>query len=188
MKLAQAGLKPCPTLHSSAFTRRVAQPFSPAPFTRRVAQAFKPAGVIALIALSACAPKTKYVAPVVETPAAFRENGNWKTAEPSDTVLRGDWWTLFGDPQLDALEVQIDVSNETLKAAEAQFMQPRALVRGTRSPSSFRRSAPVPSIGAAQQSRTRAGRRRSITTPTRTSCCRYASPTKSMSGDGFTAP
>jgi NodT family efflux transporter outer membrane factor (OMF) lipoprotein len=137
VKRVQAGRKPCRTI------------------TRRMAQAFRPAAALSLLALSACAPKTKYVAPVVETPAAFRENANWKTAEPSDTALRGDWWTLFSDPQLDALEQQIDISNETLKAAEAQFMAARALVRGTRS-QLFPQVSAGPSIGGAQPSGNRA--------------------------------
>ena len=47
-------------------------------------------------------------------------------------MLRGTWWELFGDPELNALEPQIDVSNQNLKAADAQFAQARALVRGTR--------------------------------------------------------
>jgi NodT family efflux transporter outer membrane factor (OMF) lipoprotein len=47
-------------------------------------------------------------------------------------MLRGNWWELFGDPDLNALEQQIDVSNQTLKAADAQFAQARALLRGTR--------------------------------------------------------
>jgi NodT family efflux transporter outer membrane factor (OMF) lipoprotein len=84
------------------------------------------------LAISACAPTVKYVQPTVEVAPAFRENADWKTAQPADDVLRGNWWELFGDADLNALEQQIDVSNQTLKAAEAQFAQARALVRGTR--------------------------------------------------------
>jgi NodT family efflux transporter outer membrane factor (OMF) lipoprotein len=84
------------------------------------------------VAVSACAPKVKYVQPTVEIAPAFRENADWKTAQPADDALRGNWWELFGDPDLNALEQQIDVSNQTLKAAAAQYAQARALVRGTR--------------------------------------------------------
>jgi NodT family efflux transporter outer membrane factor (OMF) lipoprotein len=84
------------------------------------------------VTLSACAPKVKYVQPTVEVAPAFRENADWKTAQPADDVLRGNWWELFGDPELNALEQQIDVSNQTLRAAAAQYAQARALVRGTR--------------------------------------------------------
>jgi NodT family efflux transporter outer membrane factor (OMF) lipoprotein len=95
-------------------------------------QAVRLAVVGALVAVSACAPKVKYVQPTVEIAPAFRENADWKTAQPADDVLRGNWWELFGDPDLNALEQQIDVSNQTLKAAAAQYAQARALVRGTR--------------------------------------------------------
>jgi NodT family efflux transporter outer membrane factor (OMF) lipoprotein len=97
-----------------------------------VVQALRPAVAVALIAISACAPKSKYVTPTVEIAPAFRENADWKPAQPADDVLRGNWWELFNDADLNALEQQIDVANQTLKAAEAQFAQARAIVRGTR--------------------------------------------------------
>ena len=65
----------------------------------------------------------------------------WKTAQPSDQIARGKWWEIFQDPQLNALEEQINVSNENLKAAEAQFRQARALVR-------FNRAAYYPTVTA----------------------------------------
>ena len=95
-------------------------------------QAFRPAVLAAVIALSGCAPKVKYVQPTVEVAPAFRENAEWKPAQPADDLLRGNWWELFGDPDLNALQQQIDVSNQTLRAADAQFAQARALVRGAR--------------------------------------------------------
>ncbi len=85
-----------------------------------------------VLAISACAPRLKYIAPTVDAPPAFRENADWKTAQPGDEALRGTWWELFADPDLSALEQQIDVSNQTLKTAAAQFAQARAIVRGTR--------------------------------------------------------
>ena len=98
----------------------------------RVAQGFSPAIFIIVLAIAGCAPKTKYVTPTVEVAPAFRENAEWKTAEPADGTIRGKWWKLFGDPDLNALEQQIDVSNQTLQAAAAQYAEARALVRGTR--------------------------------------------------------
>jgi NodT family efflux transporter outer membrane factor (OMF) lipoprotein len=73
-----------------------------------------------------------YVPPPVEPVGAYKENANWKTVAPQDAEVRGNWWEMFSDPQLDALEVQVSVSNDTLKAVEAQFNQARALVRGSR--------------------------------------------------------
>jgi len=88
--------------------------------------------VVTLLATSACAPKTKYVTPAVDVAPEYRENAAWKPAQPADDVIRGKWWELFGDPALNALEQQIDVSNQTLQAAAAQYAQARASVRGTR--------------------------------------------------------
>jgi NodT family efflux transporter outer membrane factor (OMF) lipoprotein len=53
----------------------------------------------------------------------------WKVAQPSDTQLHGNWWELFGDPKLNALEAQVNVSNQNIAAAFASFMQARALVK-----------------------------------------------------------
>ena len=90
---------------------------------------------VALIALLAvgCSVGPKYQRPIIQAPVAYKESQGWKTAQPADTVLRGDWWTLFGDAQLSALEQQVDLSNQNLKAAEAQFQQARALIRVTQS-------------------------------------------------------
>lgn len=79
-----------------------------------------------------CAPKTTYERPPAPTPPAFKENANWKPAEPRDAEIRGTWWEMFGDPLLNDLESRIDVSNQTLRAAAAQFDQAVAIVRGAR--------------------------------------------------------
>ena len=111
-----------------------------------------PAGIaIALLSLSACAPKTAYVMPTVDIAPAFRENADWKPAQPADAALRGNWWEAFGDVDLNALEQRIDVSNQTLKAADAQFAQARALVRTTRA-GLFPTVDVVPTVGRAQAS------------------------------------
>jgi NodT family efflux transporter outer membrane factor (OMF) lipoprotein len=119
--------------------------------TIALATVVRPAVIVALMAVSACAPKAKYVTPTVELAPAFRENADWKAAQPADEALRGDWWELFGDPVLNGLESQIDVSNQTLRAAEAQFAQARAIVRSTRA-NLFPTVDVVPSAARAQQS------------------------------------
>ena len=53
----------------------------------------------------------------------------FRPANPSDAVDRGPWWQIYGDPALDGLAAQVDISNQTLKAAEAAYRQARALVR-----------------------------------------------------------
>src|SRR3989475_12666763 len=67
--------------------------------------------------------------PPVEVPPAYKEAGNWKTAQPNEQSLGGNWWEIFQDPQLNALEQQVDISNQNLKAAHARYMQARALLR-----------------------------------------------------------
>ena len=61
-------------------------------------------------------------------PPAFKENADWKPANPVDQAVRGNWWEVFRDPQLSALQSQIDVSNQTLRAQQARFLQARAAV------------------------------------------------------------
>jgi NodT family efflux transporter outer membrane factor (OMF) lipoprotein len=59
--------------------------------------------------------------------------GNWKPAEPSDEARKGKWWEIFQDPQLDELEEKLTVSNQTLRAAQDQFLEARAQLRISRS-------------------------------------------------------
>ncbi|HTZ50001.1 MAG TPA: efflux transporter outer membrane subunit [Verrucomicrobiae bacterium] len=65
-------------------------------------------------------------------PDSFKEAGQWKSATPSDQDLRGKWWEVFGDPQLNELEEQVTVSNQDLKIAEAHLREARAQVRYNR--------------------------------------------------------
>jgi NodT family efflux transporter outer membrane factor (OMF) lipoprotein len=82
--------------------------------------------------LGACAVGPDYVRPTAAVPAAYKENRGWTVARPADTADRGPWWEVFGDPQLNALAQQVDISNQTVKAAAAQYEQARALVESTR--------------------------------------------------------
>jgi NodT family efflux transporter outer membrane factor (OMF) lipoprotein len=74
-------------------------------------------------------------APVYKTPesapaaALYKESGDWKAAQPVDNETRGAWWTLFHDPQLDALEAKVGDANQDLKAAFARLQQARAATR-----------------------------------------------------------
>jgi NodT family efflux transporter outer membrane factor (OMF) lipoprotein len=76
-----------------------------------------------------------------ETPTANTANG-WKPVQPGDAQLKGAWWTLFGDAQLNALEPQVDTANQTLKAAEANFRAARAEIQ-------YARSYQAPTVGVA---------------------------------------
>jgi NodT family efflux transporter outer membrane factor (OMF) lipoprotein len=85
--------------------------------------------VVAAFHLTGCTVGPKYQRPVAEVPPAYKEVGDWKRAQPNDQSLSGNWWEIFQDTQLNALEAQVSVSNQNLKAAEAQYTQARALVR-----------------------------------------------------------
>jgi NodT family efflux transporter outer membrane factor (OMF) lipoprotein len=87
---------------------------------------------MAVFQSSGCTVGPKYRRPAAEVPPAYKEVGDWKPAQPIDQNLGGNWWTIFQDPQLDALELAVDVSNQNLKAAEAQFRQARAVLRYNR--------------------------------------------------------
>jgi NodT family efflux transporter outer membrane factor (OMF) lipoprotein len=81
---------------------------------------------------AACAVGPDYHRPPFDTAANYKESGDWKPSEPSDVLSRGPWWKIFNDDALDALEAQIDISNQNVKAAEAAFEQSRALVAQAR--------------------------------------------------------
>ena len=100
----------------------------------RIVGAFgKSASLISIAAaalqLTGCVVGPKYHVPAAPAPPAYKELGDWKPAQPNDQNLGGSWWTIFQDTQLDALEQQVNVSNQNLKAASAQFQQARAVLR-----------------------------------------------------------
>lgn len=85
-----------------------------------------------LVFLASCTVGPNYVKPTVEVPAAYKENAGWQVAQPQDATLRGNWWEMFNDPQLNAFEQQVDISNQNVALAEAQYRQARALVQQAR--------------------------------------------------------
>jgi len=95
---------------------------------------------IAILFLAGCTVGPKYarppapVAPAYKelTPENFKDTDGWKQAQPGDATLKGNWWEIFNDTQLNALEEQVNVSNQNIAAAAANFLAARALVRQTR--------------------------------------------------------
>src|SRR5271156_3451099 len=89
------------------------------------------------LTISGCTVGPNYQRPSVPpAPPAFKElpppnppNGTWKQAQPSDANLKGKWWEIYNDPQLNALEEKVAVSNQTLKAATEQYFAARAAVQ-----------------------------------------------------------
>jgi NodT family efflux transporter outer membrane factor (OMF) lipoprotein len=88
--------------------------------------------VLSMLLFAGCTVGPKYRRPAAEVPTAYKEVGDWKPAQPNDQRRSGNWWELFQDPQLNALELQVNVSNQNLKASEAQYTQARALLRYSR--------------------------------------------------------
>lgn len=87
--------------------------------------------VLGAILCSSCTVGPRYQRPVAQTPPALKAmagNDEWKMATPSDGLIKGNWWEIFGDPQLNRLEELVSINNQNVKQAEAQFRQARALV------------------------------------------------------------
>jgi NodT family efflux transporter outer membrane factor (OMF) lipoprotein len=104
--------------------------------------------------VTGCTVGPKYHPPVIQPPPAFKEappaspapspdtsqsqsngtqdNGNWTVAQPADAKIRGDWWSIFNDPELNDLEGQVNIDNQNIKVSFENFMEARALVREAR--------------------------------------------------------
>src|SRR5258707_4381839 len=127
--------------------------------------------LLGLILFKGCDKAPKYANPNVPTPPSykeitpenFKETDNWKFARPKDDVIRGKWWEMFNDSQLNALEEQVNISNQNIALAEANFRIARAVVKESRS-QYFPTVTTSPSIirqrqsGAATQSNISPGR------------------------------
>jgi NodT family efflux transporter outer membrane factor (OMF) lipoprotein len=94
--------------------------------------------------MTGCMVGPNYSRPAAPLAPAFKEaptaGDGWKTGTPSDTAMKGAWWEDFNDPQLSALEVQVDSANQSLKAAEANFRSARAQI-------GYNKSYLAPTIG-----------------------------------------
>lgn len=97
--------------------------------------------LLALFLFKTCDKAPKYVKPPVATPGAykeappdyFKETKDWKFAKPSDDMIRGKWWEIYNDPQLNNLEEQLNTANQNIALADANFRAARALVKESRS-------------------------------------------------------
>ena len=109
--------------------------------TRRVSAAFCAVFAAVICAmLAGCNVGPRYVPPATTAPAAYKEtpdqsqdSGQWKVAQPGDATLRGKWWEIYNEPELNALEEQLNVDNQNIREAFENFMEARAVVRETRS-------------------------------------------------------
>ncbi len=97
--------------------------------------------LLGLMLFKSCDKAPKYVKPSVPAPAAykeltpdmFKETHDWKFARPNDGMIRGKWWEMFNDPHLNQLEEQLNVANQSIAVADANFRAARALIKESRS-------------------------------------------------------
>lgn len=68
-----------------------------------------------------------------ESPTQFADADGWKVASPQDAMLRGKWWEIFNEPELNKLEDQLNIDNQNIKQSFENFMAARALVGQARS-------------------------------------------------------
>ncbi|MES2393152.1 MAG: efflux transporter outer membrane subunit [Acidobacteriota bacterium] len=98
---------------------------------------------LSLAALSGCRVGPPYIKPVVPPPPEYKEtsapaytnapDGSWKPAQPQDAMLKGKWWEVFNEPELNALEEQLDINNQNIARYFQNFMAARAIVAEARS-------------------------------------------------------
>ncbi|AIO33978.1 efflux transporter, outer membrane factor (OMF) lipo, NodT family protein [Burkholderia cenocepacia] len=117
--------------------------------------------VATAVLLAGCAVGPDYHRPDTSIPAAFKEApAGWKVAQPADRADRGPWWTVYNDPQLNALIDKLNASNQTIAQSAAAYRQARALVTEAR-------AAYFPTVGlSASGSRSRTPRASSSSSST----------------------
>jgi len=120
---------------------------------RLTSRSLLPTAFCLLFFSAACMVGPKYQRPSAPTPPAYKEappaswggTQEWKKAQPNEAAKRGQWWEIYNDPELNALEEQVSISNQNLKMAEAQFREAKFAVKIARS-SLFPTIAASPSI------------------------------------------
>jgi NodT family efflux transporter outer membrane factor (OMF) lipoprotein len=98
-------------------------------------QKFKPFRltlVAVALVLAGCAVGPAYQRPTTPEPVAYKEMQGWSPAAPADALERGPWWQLFGDPVLDSLAAGVEVSNQNVAVAAANYAAARAAVQQQR--------------------------------------------------------
>ncbi|WP_254061658.1 efflux transporter outer membrane subunit [Granulicella sp. L60] len=98
---------------------------------------------IATVFLTGCMVGPKYHQPAAtltappatykESPTQFKDTEGWKVAQPQDAMLRGKWWEIYNDPELNALEEQLNINNQNIKQFFENFMEARTLIAQARS-------------------------------------------------------
>jgi NodT family efflux transporter outer membrane factor (OMF) lipoprotein len=108
---------------------------------RQMAKTWGVPGVAVLCSmLAGCNVGPKYMPPAAtaptifkESPTQFKESDGWTVAQPQDAALRGKWWEIYNEPELNALEEELNIDNQNIQQAFENFMEARTLVREARS-------------------------------------------------------
>jgi NodT family efflux transporter outer membrane factor (OMF) lipoprotein len=149
-----------------------------------------------LLFLSGCVVGPKYHPPAPQAPAAVykeaptesQEAGLWTPAQPADAKLRGKWWEIFNDPELNALEEQLDINNQNIKQYFENLMEARAIVREARS-QYFPTLTTVPSVTHARTSgNVRQGNATTTVTTTGTGAVPASTATTQLQSTLYTLP
>jgi NodT family efflux transporter outer membrane factor (OMF) lipoprotein len=105
------------------------------PFASRRPFPLSPFSFLLPLLLAACSVGPDYTGPPSPpgpVPTSYKESDAWKPANPRDDMIRGKWWEMYQDPQLNALEEQVDINNQNVLQAEAQFREAAAAVKVAR--------------------------------------------------------
>jgi NodT family efflux transporter outer membrane factor (OMF) lipoprotein len=142
-------------------------------FQRPFATLFALPVVLFCAMLAGCNVGPKYLPPAItapaaykESPAQFKEGDGWTVAQPQDAALRGKWWEIYHEPELNALEDQLNIDNQNIRQAFENFMEARAMVREARSQyfptvgvgGSYTRSQSSSNVGSTSSTGTSAGK------------------------------
>ena len=114
---------------------------------KSILQSRRPFAALSALAVAACCAMLagcnvgpKYLPPTMTAPPAFNEStaqsneaGVWTVAQPQDAALRGKWWEIYNEPDLNSLEDELNIDNQSIRQSFENFMEARALVREARS-------------------------------------------------------
>ncbi len=97
--------------------------------TLRLSRTSPWAALALMLCVTGCTVGPNYHQPSAPTTPEFKSVAGWQPAQPADQQIRGHWWEVYGDSELDSLEEKVSVSNQSLKVAETQYTQAHAMVQ-----------------------------------------------------------
>jgi NodT family efflux transporter outer membrane factor (OMF) lipoprotein len=124
---------------SERFDRKIMATFRPRMVRTRICAAVVSLAGLAILSGCVVGPKYHAAAPpppapaYKESPTQFKESEGWNVAQPADAKLRGKWWEIFNDPELNALEEELNINNQNIKESFENYMAARAIIREARS-------------------------------------------------------